>query len=92
MLGDNVYDGGTAEDYRQKFELPYKPLIDDEVDFYAAIGNHDAANQPDYEPFNMGGERYYTFRADASLLALVTDVDAQFFMLDTETLDRTEIA
>ncbi len=41
MLGDNVYDGGTPEDYRRKFELPYKPLLDDGVEFYAAIGNHD---------------------------------------------------
>src|SRR5687767_1561520 len=46
MLGDNVYDGGTPEDYRQKFELPYKPLLDADVDFYATIGNHDSVNQP----------------------------------------------
>lgn len=92
MLGDNVYDGGTPEDYREKFELPYKPLLDDEVEFYATIGNHDAANQPFYEPFHMGGERYYTFKADQSLLARLTDTDVQFFMVDTETLDRTQVA
>src|SRR6185436_54171 len=40
MLGDNVYDSGTPEDYRLKFELPYKPLLDDKVTFHAAIGNH----------------------------------------------------
>ena len=92
MLGDNVYDGGTPEDYRRKFELPYKPLLDDDVEFYATIGNHDAVNQPFYEPFNMGGKRYYTFKADASLLARLTDTDVQFFMVDTETLDRTQLA
>ena len=92
MLGDNVYDGGTADDYRRKFELPYKPLLDDGVEFYATIGNHDSVNQPFYEPFNMGGERYYTFKADQSLLARLTDTDIQFFMVDTETLDRTQVA
>ena len=92
MLGDNVYDGGTPEDYRDKFERPYQVLLDDEVEFFAAIGNHDAANQPSYEPFNMGGKRYYTFRADQSMLARLTDTDVQFFMLDTEILDRPQLA
>jgi hypothetical protein len=92
MLGDNVYDGGTPEDYRNKFERPYKVLLDDDVEFYAAIGNHDAANQPSYAPFNMGGRRYYTFRADRSMLARLTDTDAQFFMIDTEVLDRPQLA
>ena len=92
MLGDNVYDGGTPEDYRRKFELPYKPLLDDGVKFYATIGNHDSVNQPFYEPFHMGGKRYYTFKADQSLLARITDSEIQFFMVDTETLDRTQLA
>ena len=92
MLGDNVYDGGTPEDYRLKFELPYKPLLDDKVPFYATIGNHDAVNQPFYEPFHMGGKRYYTFEADQSLLARLTDTEIEFFMVDTETLDRTQLA
>ena len=92
MLGDNVYDGGTPEDYRNKFERPYAELLDDDVEFYAAIGNHDAANQISYEPFNMGGKRYYTFRADQSMLARLTDTDAQFFMIDTELLDRAQLA
>lgn len=92
MLGDNVYDGGTPADYRNKFERPYKVLLDDDVEFYAAIGNHDAANQPSYAPFNMGGRRYYTFRADRSLLARLTDTEAQFFMIDTELLDRAQLA
>jgi hypothetical protein len=92
MLGDNVYDGGTPADYRQKFELPYKPLLDADVEFYATIGNHDSVNQPNYAPFHMGGKRYYTFKADASLLARLADTDVQFFMIDTETLDRPQLA
>ena len=67
MLGDNVYDGGSPEFYRQRFELPYKPLLDDGVKFYATIGNHDDPNQLFYPPFNMGGERYYTFKPPSLL-------------------------
>jgi len=92
MLGDNVYDGGTPDDYRRKFELPYKPFLDDKVRFYATIGNHDDPNQPDYAPFNMNGQRYYTFLADVSLLSRLTDTDVRFFMVDTETLDNPQLA
>jgi predicted phosphodiesterase len=92
MLGDNVYDGGTPEFYRQRFELPYKPLLDDGVKFYATIGNHDDPNQPSYPPFNMGGERYYTFKPPSLLTrAIGTGDDVRFFMIDTERLDRPQL-
>jgi predicted phosphodiesterase len=92
MLGDNVYDGGTPEYYRNRFELPYKPLLDDGVKFYATIGNHDYPNQPFYPPFNMGGERYYTFKPPSLVARLAgTGDDVRFFMIDTEQLDRTEV-
>jgi hypothetical protein len=92
MLGDNVYDGGTADDYRRKFELPYKPFLDKGVEFYAVIGNHDDLNQPSYAPFHMGGQRYYTFEPDTPLLADVLRTRVRFFMIDTENLDRTQLA
>jgi hypothetical protein len=92
MLGDNVYDGGTADDYRRKFEIPYKPFLDDGVEFYAVIGNHDDLNQPSYPPFHMGGERYYTFEPETPLLADVLRTRIRFFMIDTENLDRTQLA
>jgi hypothetical protein len=92
MLGDNVYDGGSPEFYRTRFELPYKPLLDDGVKFYATIGNHDDPNQPFYPPFNMGGERYYTFKPPSLLSrALGTGDEVRFFMIDTERLDRTQL-
>jgi hypothetical protein len=90
MLGDNVYDSWTPEDYRQKFELPYKPLLDAGVTFHAAIGNHDDAAQPDYPLFNMGGQRYYTFKPK-SLVAQLAGTDVRFFMIDTERLDRAQL-
>lgn len=92
MLGDNIYDGATADDYHRKFELPYKPFLDDDVEFYAAFGNHDEPNQPNYAPFHMGGKRYYTFKPKPPLLARLTNNDVQFFMIDTENVDRTQRA
>src|SRR5512143_112314 len=35
MLGDNIYGGHDPIDYQSKFELPYKPLLDAGVKFYA---------------------------------------------------------
>ena len=62
MGGDNIYEGpATPEDYRLKFEEPYKPLLDAGVKFYAALGNHDDPAQIHYSPFHMDGHRYYTF-------------------------------
>lgn len=90
MLGDNVYDGGTAEDYRLKFELPYKPLLDARIPFYATIGNHDDPNQPAYAPFHMNNERYYTFKPP-SLVSRVAGADVRFFMIDTERLDKPQL-
>jgi len=92
MLGDNVYDGGTPEYYRDRFELPYKPLLDDGVKFYATIGNHDHPNQPFYVPFNMGGERYYTFKPPSLVSRIAgTGIDVRFFMIDTEQLNRPQL-
>ena len=36
-------------------ELPYKTFLDDDIPFYAVVGNHDDPNQPNYEAFHMGG-------------------------------------
>ena len=87
MLGDNIYGTSTPEDYHQKFELPYKPFLDDGVNFYAVIGNHDEPNQPNYAPFHMGGKPYYTFKPKPPLLARLTDNDVQFFMIDMENFE-----
>ena len=42
--------------------MPYKPLLDGGVKFYAALGNHDDPSERFYKPFNMNGERYYSFK------------------------------
>lgn len=82
MLGDNIYGTETAEDFAQKFELPYKLLLDAGVKFYAALGNHDNPNQRFYKPFNMGGERYYTIKQG----------NVEFFALDSNYMDPPQLS
>lgn len=83
MMGDNLYGGDKPKDYQQKFEIPYKPLMDAGVKFYASLGNHDDANQRFYKNFNMNGERYYTFRPKLGI---------RFFALDSNYMDRAQLA
>ena len=61
MLGDNIYGSERPQDFVNKFEKPYQALLDAKVPFYATLGNHDDPTQRYYKPFNMNGERYYTF-------------------------------
>jgi len=74
LVGDNLYGGERPQDFRKKFELPYKPLLDAGVRFYASLGNHDAREQRYYKLFNMDGKLYYTF-APAP--------DVRFFVLES---------
>jgi calcineurin-like phosphoesterase family protein len=84
MLGDNLYGNSAPKDYASKFEKPYKTLLDGGVKFYATLGNHDNTNERFYKPFNMNGERFYTFKpANASV---------RFFSLDTNYMDQEQIA
>jgi len=57
MLGDNLYD----DDYANEFSVPYKPLLDRGVKFYAALGNHDRDLEIHFKPFNMNDVDRYTF-------------------------------
>ena len=83
MLGDNLYGGESANDYRRKFELPYKPLLDAGVKFYAALGNHDDPTQRFYKPFNMNGERYYSFKGPKG--------GVRFFALDSNYMIKEQL-
>ena len=81
MLGDNIYGGQTPKDFAQKFEQPYRPLLDAGVRFYASLGNHDNQSNRLYKPFNMGGERYYTFAKK----------NVRFFVLDSDYVDPKQM-
>jgi len=91
MLGDNIYDRHTPADYVQKFEAPYRLLLDAGVQFYAAIGNHDDSGQTNYAKFNMGGRRYYTFRKSERRLAGLAGAGVRFFVLDSRSLDPEQL-
>ena len=82
MLGDNLYGRERPGDYTDKFERPYKPLLDAGVKFYAALGNHDDPTQRFYKPFNMNGERYYSFRPKQGV---------RFFALDSNLVDQKQL-
>jgi predicted phosphodiesterase len=81
MLGDNIYGSERPQDFVQKFEKPYQALLDQKVQFYAALGNHDDPTQRYYKPFNMNGERFYTFKKG----------DARFFVLDSNYMDTAQL-
>ena len=82
MVGDNIYGTDSAGDFQRKFELPYKPLLDAGVKFYASLGNHDNPSQDEYKFFNMGGQRYYTFKPQNGV---------RFFALDSNYIDKPQL-
>ena len=81
MMGDNLYGGDSAKDYRKKFESVYKPLLDAKLKFYATLGNHDEANQRLYEHFNMNGNEYYSFKKG----------NATFYSLNSNYMDKKQV-
>lgn len=83
MMGDNLYGAEGAGDYQKKFAGPYKALLDANVPFYAALGNHDDAAQTQYRLFNMNGQKYYTFKPQNGV---------RFFALDSNYVDQKQIA
>jgi hypothetical protein len=84
LLGDNLYGGESPRDYARKFEVPYKPLLDAGVKFYAALGNHDDTTQVNYKHFNMNGERYYSFKPSLT-------GNVRFFALDSNYMDPKQL-
>lgn len=81
LVGDNMYGSEKASDYKQKFENIYRPLLDQQVKFYAALGNHDESNQRFYEHFNMEGQEYYRFRKG----------NVSFYSLNSNYMDKKQI-
>jgi hypothetical protein len=81
MLGDNMYGGQSPADYVRKFEQPYAALLKADVKFQASIGNHDRPDQVSYKPYNMNGQRYYTYDRK----------NVRFFALDSNLMDRKQL-
>ena len=104
MMGDNLYGRERPGDYESKFARPYEALLGAKVKFYAALGNHDEPNQVHYEHFNMGGKRFYTFKAEAARAEPAAGGNAKpapadpgasggvrFFALDSNYLDPEQL-
>jgi hypothetical protein len=92
MAGDNIYEGPAGpEDYRLKFEEPYKLLLDAGVKFFAVLGNHDDPQQIHYGRFNMDGHRYYTFTPPLDLVTRL-NTRVRFFAIDSTKLDGEQMA
>jgi 3',5'-cyclic AMP phosphodiesterase CpdA len=83
LVGDNLYGSERPQDFKKKFEDPYKKLLDAGVKFYASLGNHDAREQRYYKPFNMEGNLYYTFSPKA---------EVRFFALESTYLVPEQVA
>ena len=81
MMGDNLYNGESAQDYKKKFEDVYRPLMDGGVKFYATLGNHDESNQRFYANFNMNGEEYYNFKKGS----------VSFYSLNSNYMDAKQL-
>ena len=81
-LGDSIYGGHQPSDYLNKFELPYKALLDAGVQFYGSLGNHDDPTERFYKPFNMNGQEYYTFKKG----------NVQFFVLNSNYMKPEQLA
>ena len=71
LVGDNLYGPERPQDFKSKFEIPYKPLLDAGVKFYAAHGNHDDRNQRFYKLFGMEGKLYYSFKGPTQSVRFV---------------------
>jgi predicted MPP superfamily phosphohydrolase len=82
LVGDNLYGSERPQDFVKKFELPYKPLLDRGVKFYASLGNHDAREQRYYKLFNMDGKLYYTFNPKPNV---------RFFALESTYLEPEQV-
>ena len=84
LVGDNLYGSERPQDFKKKFEDPYKPLLDAGVKFYASLGNHDAREQRYYKLFNMDGKLYYSFKPEKQ--------SVRFFALESTYLDPQQVA
>ncbi|WP_051669586.1 metallophosphoesterase [Bryobacter aggregatus] len=81
MMGDNIYGRKSKSAFKRKFEDPYKTLLEDGVKFYASLGNHDDPNEIYYQPFHMGGKRYYNWKSG----------NAEFFALDSTYMNPAQL-
>ncbi len=81
MMGDNLYGSESAKDFQTKFSDVYKQLLDNNVKFYATLGNHDLPIQVNYQNFNMNGKEYYRFKKG----------NIAFYSLNSNYMDKKQV-
>jgi hypothetical protein len=95
MLGDNVYPNGIGRGLKVQFEDPYATLLNAGVKFYATLGNHDIRKGTDtqinYDKFNMGGRRYYSFVKGDDLIEFFA-LDSTVLSGDAKELEQIQVA
>jgi 3',5'-cyclic AMP phosphodiesterase CpdA len=95
LLGDNVYPDGIGRGLKAHFEDPYATLLDAGVKFYAVLGNHDirkgTETQINYDKFNMGGRRYYSFIKGDGLIEFFA-LDSTVLSGDAKELEQIQVA
>jgi hypothetical protein len=84
LTGDNLYGSERPQDFKAKFEDPFKPLLDAGVKFYGALGNHDAREQRYYKLFNMDGKLYYSYKAPKQ--------SVRFFALESGYMEPEQLS
>jgi hypothetical protein len=75
-VGDNIYGSERPQEFKRRFEDPYRAVLEAGVKFYASLGNHDSREQARYAQFNMGGKTYYSLKApaqDVKFVAIESD-------------------
>lgn len=82
LTGDNVQGGARPRDFMEKFEVPYKPLLESGVKFYASLGDRDTRELRYYKLFNMNGMTYYSFSPAQGV---------RFFVLDSTRPDADQL-
>jgi 3',5'-cyclic AMP phosphodiesterase CpdA len=86
--GDNIYPDGRSRNFATNFEIPFSGLINEKVNFYAVLGNHDVEDgrqdQCQYPLFNMSGQNYYSLKQGDGL--------AEIFMLDSTDMGIGQLA
>jgi len=82
LLVGNLYGSERPQDFRIKFETPYKPLLDAGVVFRAALGNQDSRELRSYRWFGMNNQLYYSFSSEG----------VRFIALETTYPTREQIA
>ena len=89
LSADTLEEFGVDVTYlaRHKFDPgTYAALLKANVTFHASLGNHDRPENVSYPPFNMNGQRYYTYvRKNVRFVALDST------LMDTKQVEWVDI-